>query len=217
MQSEHIYIGDEFADTGEPETVNSERTVRNCINGAITKLTFYDEGFLGVCEIRKGSRRREHTLELCFLAPKLYSKTYAATPFLWAALATGVLALISSFFLPTTPYASHSLTATVVMSALATLSLLLFVYRSEVRFQIRTAVGQAVVLSLVGSFGCIRKTRSAARAIVMAIRESRAEKNTRDISYLRAEMRAHYKLAETGVISREACSDCTTQILSRFG
>ena len=30
-------------------------------------------------------------------------------------------------------------------------------------------------------------------------------------------MKAHYKLAETGVISRKACSDGTSAILSRFG
>ena len=217
MHTEHIYIGDEFADVGQPETVSDQHTVRNCVNGAMTELTFYDEGFLKVREVRKGKRTREHLLELCFIAPKLYSKTCAATSFLWAALATGLLALMSSFVLPMTQFDSYSFSATVVMSAFATLSLLLFVYKSEVRFEIRTAVGQAAVVTLSGSFGCIRKTRAAAKTIVMAARETRAQKNTRDISYLRAEMRAHYKLAEAGVISRETCSDCTSQILSRFG
>jgi hypothetical protein len=30
-------------------------------------------------------------------------------------------------------------------------------------------------------------------------------------------MQAHYKLAETGVITREECSDGTALILSKFG
>ena len=160
---------------------------------------------------------REYTLQLCFMDPRFYTRTYTATGFLLTALATGFLALLASYTLPTTQYSSYSLSATAVMAAIATLSLLLFVYKSDVQFQFRTAIGQASVLTLTGSFGCIRKTRAAAKAIVAAVRESRAARDTRDISYLRAEMRAHYELAKSGVISEKDCSDCTAQILARFG
>ena len=53
--------------------------------------------------------------------------------------------------------------------------------------------------------------------VSLAIAESKQGIVLNDTSYLRAEMKAHYKLAETGVISREACSDGTAQILSKFG
>jgi len=59
------------------------------------------------------------------------------------------------------------------------------------------------------------------RAAVDHISEAaaRAKSNTgaNDKSYLRAEMKAHYRLVEMGVISREDCYVSTTQILSKFG
>ena len=54
------------------------------------------------------------------------------------------------------------------------------------------------------------------KEICNAIRDARQQNTENDIDYLRAEMKAHYKLAETGVISRKACSNGTTLILSKF-
>ena len=59
--------------------------------------------------------------------------------------------------------------------------------------------------------------RTVSREIAQAIREEAGGYDTADVRYLRAEMKVHYKLAEMGVISRQACSDGTSQILSKFG
>ena len=50
-----------------------------------------------------------------------------------------------------------------------------------------------------------------------AIAKANADSGVHDVRYLRAEMQAHYKLAETGVITREACSNGTALILGKFG
>ena len=71
-------------------------------------------------------------------------------------------------------------------------------------------------MSLTASFGCKRRTRSIVKEISDAIRDARQDHTANDIDYLRAEMKAHYKLAETGVISRKACSHGTALILSKF-
>ena len=94
---------------------------------------------------------------------------------------------------------------------------MLFIYRSEQTHQFRTASGNAIVLSLTGSFGCIRRMRALAREVKLAIAEVAQDTDIHDVRYLRAEMQAHYKLAETGVITREACSNGTSLILSKFG
>lgn len=218
MDTEHIYIGDEIADqSGEPCTVAKVEALRNRVTGSSYELTFYDEGFLNIRETRKNGRNSEHMLELKFLDAEPSAEKKHATGCLIAALVTGVLALIASMVLPSTPFAEFTAAATVLAITSATIYLLLFIYRSQEIFRFRTASGCAVVSSLSASFGCIRKMRDLAGHISRAIEQSKQDIRLSETNYLRAEMKAHYKLAETGVISREACSNGTTLILSKFG
>lgn len=218
MDTEHIYIGDEMAElAGEPATVSCITRIRNFVTGTRTELTFYEEGYLHVRETRKKKVVKKHMLELRFLQAEPVVYRRLATPFLWSALAIGVAALFVSFVLPLTSVAGYTMSATAFLATLAVIGLLLFVYRSEVTHRFCTANGHTIVLSLTGSFGCMRRARLAARAIGNAIAAAAGRYDARDVRYLRAEMQAHYRLAETGVISREACSNGTSLILSKFG
>ncbi len=140
-----------------------------------------------------------------------------ATVCLWSSLGIGILALFVSVVLPLMNLAQYTISLTVILTTLAILGLLFFVYRSEVTHQYCTTSGRTVVLSLTGSFGCDHHMRAMAREIRRAIVRASAETGAHDVRYLRAEMQAHYKLAETGAITREACSDGTALILSKFG
>ena len=218
METEHIYIGDDFFDQSiEPENISKQTTITNRVNATITELTFYREGFLKVREKRKGKNTKEHMLELRFLSPTPMSTRYTATAFLWSSLALGLLALIASFALPVTNMPQYAFSASAIIATLAVLNLLLFIYRSEVKHRFRTASGKAVVLTLTASFGCIHRMREIANDVRRAIAESSDNTNRRDAVFLRAEMQAHYKLADTGVITREACANGTSLILTKFG
>jgi hypothetical protein len=218
METEHIYIGDEFADQAlEPRNITKKEIIRNRVTGSSYELTFYDEGFLNIRESRKGKNAREHMIELRFLDASPRSAKRQANGFLFSALGAGVLALLGSIALPITPLAEFVVPSTILAVTLATVLLLLFIYRSQEIFQFRTKSGMAVVVRLSASFGCIRKMRKLVRNVKKAIEKSRANIQLNDTNYLRAEMKAHYKLAETGVITREACSNGTAQILSKFG
>ena len=218
METEHIYIGDEFADDyREPTNVEKQRRVLNRVNGTLTTISFFEEGFVRVRETRKNKLVKEHTLELRFLSDEAAVSKRLALTFLWTALGVGCLALLVSFVLPMTALAQFTISATASLSTIAVIALLLFVYRSDETHRFCTASGHAPVISLTGSIGCIRKVRAASREIAKAIREEAGGCDTEDVRYLRAEMKVHYKLAETGVISREACSDGTSLILSKFG
>lgn len=217
MVSEHIVIADELADHSiEPTRVCDEEMIHNRIKGTCVEFMFYDEGFLRVRETRKGAAPREHLLELRFLSPDPLSRRNHAIPFLWAALALALGASAAAFLLPATDYAQFGLSATAGLATLAIVALLLFIHRSEVKFRFVTASGRAGVLTLTGSFGCIRRMRAVVGAIRQAIRVARQGTVADDADYLRAEMKAHYKLAETGVITRKQCTDGTTLILSKF-
>ena len=216
--TEHIYIGDEFADqAGEPTIVRKRECIRNRVHGTITELTFYEEGFLTIREGTKKKLNKEHVLDLRLIKPEPVTTRRIATACLWSSLGIGMLALFVSIVLPLTILAQFTISLTAILTTLAILSLLLFVHRSEVTYQYCTASAQTVVLSLTGSFGCYHRMRAVAREIRQAIIRVDAENGAHDVHYLRAEMSAHYKLAETGVITREACSDGTALILSKFG
>ncbi len=217
-ETEHIYIGDESADqSGEPTTVTKCQCIRTRARSIITEFTFYDEGFLKIREGTKKKYNKEHVLELRFMKPDPITTRRNATACLWSSLGIGILALFVSVVLPLTNLAQYTISVTVILTTLAILGLLSFVYRSEETHQFCTTSGRTVVLSLTGSFGCDHRMRAMAGEIRQAIIRASAETGAHDVRYLRAEMQAHYKLAETGAITRKACSDGTALILSKFG
>lgn len=217
MVSEHIVIADELYDHSiEPTLVTREESIVNRVKGIVTELSFYDEGCLKVSQSYKGKRIADHLLELRFLSPNPQSSRHSAVQTLLLALGLGLVATLVAFILPETSYSAWTLSITAATATLALLALLLHIYRRQVRYRFVTANGQAAVLTLSGSFGCMRRTRAAVRMIREAIANARKGQPVQDIDYLRAEMKAHYKMKDTGVISPEACSAGTRLILAKF-
>lgn len=217
-ETEHIYIGDENADPShKPRTVSKRVRIRNFARGVTTELTYYDEGFVRLREGTAKQLDKDHTIELRFLDPDAEISRSIATGWLWTATVMALSAVGCHFILPSTGFSTMTFAATVIFSTLGAIAFLLFVYKSEERVTFLTASGRAEVVQLVSSFGSIAKVRRAARDIRKCISRVSGDGGTFDVRYLRAEMQAHYKLRETGVISREACSDGTAQILSKFG
>jgi len=217
--TEHIYIEDELGGSvEEPKTVSSKLRIQNRVKGILTELTFYREGFL---RIRTGTPRkmlRNYVLELRFINPAPVRRRKLATRCLWFSVGAAVVAMASWVLLPMTSMAGYSFTVTTLLATLATICLLVFVHRSEETYVFYTAIGKTEVLSLTASFGCLRLCRKAVQAIRGAVNGAQGNPASRqDIRYLKAEMQAHYRLAETGIISREACSEGTALILARFG
>lgn len=217
MVSEHIVIADELYDHSiEPTLVTREESIVNRVKGIVTELSFYDEGCLKVNQRFKGRITADHLLELRFLSPNPQSSRHSALQSLFLALGLGLVATLVAFILPETSYSAWTLSITAATATLALLALLLHIYRRQVRYRFVTANGQAAVLTLSGSFGCMRRTRAAVRTIREAIANARTGQPVQDIDYLRAEMKAHYKMKDIGVISPEACSDGTRLILAKF-
>jgi len=217
--TEHIYIEDELGGAvEEPRTVSSKTRLRNRVTGIVTELTFYREGFL---RVRTGTPRKplkNYLLELRFIDPAPTRRHRLARRCLWAAAASAAAAALAWVVLPLAGLGAYAFTAATLLVTFAAVAFLLFVHRSDETHVFYTAVGKTEVLVLTGSFGCLRRCRKAAQAIQGAIKGSHCDAAAReDIRYLKAEMKAHYRLAETGVITRQACSEGTSLILARFG
>lgn len=218
QEAEHIYIEDVFADADDqPRTVSSQARIRNRIRGVVTELTFYEEGFLGIREAAPKKILKDHTLELRFVDPDPVMHRHVARNCFLSSASTALAAIGAYFALPLTSYAGYSFAATTVLTTAAAVAFMLTLYRSHLTVQFVTTSGRAEVLRLVGNVGCIRRVRRATRAIRSAISRAGDESGVHDVRYLRAEMQAHYRLLEKGVISQEECSDGTAQILAKFG
>ncbi len=217
-ETEHIYIEDVLAGASEqPRTIDKQIRIRNRVRGTITELTFYTEGFL---RIREGTPKRvhkDHVLELRFVDPNPDRRRHAAAGSLWATLAASAAALGALVVLPLTGLASYAFAIATILGTLAAVAMMLFLYKSVESTHFCTASGRTEVLKLTASFGCITKMRRAVRAIQRGIAQAGGAGGAVDDRYLRDEMQAHYRLLEKGVITQEACSHGTAQILAKFG
>lgn len=217
LPAEHIYIGDEAEDSaGEPTTVSRRYRFVNWVKGVQTELTFFEEGFLKVRQFRRGILCKDHILELRFLNLEPTTSRIVSWPFLWTALGLGGIsaatALIASLAAP-----QYLIPASVLSGTGAIVTLLLFLYKSSESFSFYTASGVAEVLTLRSNLGCFRRCRKAVPMVTAAIRDAVAGSTLDQETYLRAETQAHYRLRETGVITRRACSTGISLILTKFG
>lgn len=218
LTTEHIVIEDEFAaQADQPKVVRKREYLRNHVQRTITEITYYEEGFLKIREGNKKKLLKEHVIELRFIDPEPIMVRQIATHWLWSSLALAVLALFVRLILPVTRISQYAAPAATILSILAVLMFFIFVYRSKISHIFCTASGKTAVVTLSGSIGCFRRARHMAIGVRKAIERACEDSGVHDVRYLRAEMQAHYKLAETGVITRDACSDGTALILSKFG
>jgi hypothetical protein len=113
--------------------------------------------------------------------------------------------------------------ATDIMIAAAASSFLLagsafaiYVYRSQEQTVFRTRTGRAPVISLVATLGCFRRCREVVPQLSDAIVAAQDSNSTERQGRLRDEMREHYRLTESGALSREVCAISTQNILAQF-
>lgn len=218
LPAEHIYIGDEAADSaGQPNTITRRCKFSNWVKGIQTELIFFDEGFLKIREYRRGKLNKDHLLELRFLNLEPSSCRLVALPMLWTALILGGIAAATWLLASMSSLGQYLVPAAVLAATGAGVAFMLFIYRSSESFSFYTASGDAEVLTLRSNFGCIHRCRTLIPRITAAVRDAVAGNRLDDDTYLRAETQAHYRLRETGVITRTACSDGISLILSKFG
>ena len=213
--AEHIFIGSD--ESPDPRTAG--RTVRkrwrlaNPLRRELTEVTLFDEGYLEVIEHARGGGAEAFRLDLRYLDPIPSISRFIAKRAWWttaacAAAALGALALSSLGPL----VVSFGLAAGTAALGAAAMAL----HRSYEKTEFFTIHGRARVLVLSANFGAIKPIRAFVPALSRAIEEA-AEKITGETStYLRGEMREHYRLRGEGVLSTETCAESTGRILGHF-
>jgi hypothetical protein len=197
-------------------TVRERVDLRSPLRRTSTEITLFEEGFIQVAERIKGVRGDPFRLDLHYLDPfpsitRVIAKRAFLTALgcLLAAVVAALLAQIASLLPFAMPAALLAASGTLISAAVA-------LRRSHERTDFYTIHGRARVLSLVATFGSIKQFRAFVPVLCRAIEES-ADKISGDTStYLRAEMREHYRLRGDGILSNESCAESTGRILAQF-
>jgi hypothetical protein len=215
--SEHIYIGDEFAERASGARTVSERAVlSDRLRGRDTSFTFYSQGFLEVRKKRGSKAARSQPIDLRYLDPvptvelcyprRLMKATasVAGTSALLAGLAA--FGLLSSYTAPA---------AALAVATTAVLAIWCF-YLSHERICFYTLHGRANALQINAGLGSVGRYRKILPTMMAAIENAANSVGDDTMVYLRSEMQEHYRLRSEGVLSETECSDSTSRILSHF-
>jgi hypothetical protein len=194
-----------------------ERTeLRNALRRTSTEVTLFEEGVAQVVERGRGAAGEPFRLDLHYLDPvPSITKVIAKRAFL-TSLGCVLAAVVALLLAQVTVLSPFAMPAALLAVLGALIAAAIALYGSHQRIDFHTIHGRACVLSLVASFGSIKRFHAFVPVLSRAIEES-AEKITGDTSsYLRAEMREHYRLRGDGILSNESCTESTGRILAQF-
>jgi hypothetical protein len=216
--SEHILLEGDGGESAERKPLTKTRGIelRDGLRGTTTTLDLYAEGFLKTLEGRRGRNGDPHRLDLRYLDPVPSIDRHLAGQWLRAGLTLGGAALVLALLALIDAIAAFALPATLVAATAAIGALFTFFYRSHEKIVFVTLHGRAPVLTLRAGLGYARRVREALPALSGAIEDAGEGLGDDTKTYLRLEMREHYRLRQEGVLSPEECSDGTGRILAQF-
>ncbi|HEU4619894.1 MAG TPA: hypothetical protein VFV10_17780 [Gammaproteobacteria bacterium] len=224
--SEHILLeGDdsfEQRSTG-PLTEQKRLALRDRLRSREIRLVLYAEGFLRLDEWRRGKRIRAHRIDMRYVDPLPVIERWRATRWLKAGLLLGVAAAGAGAIARVAPDLAdfptlrlYAVAAAALLAAAALSALAAYVYRTGESATFVTRHGRAPVLRLTAGLGRIRRCRALLPELRDAIADAFENVSDDTRTFLRHEMREHYRLRTDGILNDEDCSDSTGRILARF-
>ena len=217
--AEHIYIGSEDLSADPAIAARTPReavVLRNPIRHTGAELTLYDEGYLKVTEVAKGTANAPFFLDLRFVDPVPKIERVIAVRWLAAALGCGALTALAAFLLRFDAFHTVALVALGIAVLATAATLYVGVYSSHENIEFCTLHGRASVLRLVANVGSLKKFHAFVPMLCRAIEEAAERIGADTAVFLRAEMREHYRLRGNGVLDSDECARGTGRILAQF-
>jgi hypothetical protein len=215
--AEHISIGsDQSSDPRAAHKVLERWRLGNPLRRMTTEITLFEEGY---AEIRQRAGRKSEApfrLDLRYLDPVPAITSAVATRAWWTAVGCAAAALgafaVASFTSLGVLAVSFGLAAAAAAAVAAAFAL----QRSNETIEYFTLHGRARVLVLVANFGAIKPFRAFVPELSRAIEEAAEEIGGDTSSFLRGEMREHYRLRGDGILTVGTCAESTGRILAHF-
>jgi hypothetical protein len=181
------------------------------------QLRLFASDLLTLSETRRGKPLRKQDIDLRHLDPECDTRLHVPRRCLMITAGLGGLSGLCLLLTAVLPAATALTLASIAAVTATAIAALLAAYRTREQFVYRTRHGRAPALRWQASFGSLRKSRRLLPQLSAAIREAATHGAHDQAAVLRAEMREHYRLKETAVISSEECSQAAHRILAHFG
>jgi hypothetical protein len=196
--------------------VVDEVEIRDRLRGRTTCVRIFAEGWIDIDVERRGRRSTHHRFDLRYLDTMPTTSRHHPIRLLKAA---GILAAVTGVFAIPAWFGwfiDVSLTGTIV-AAIATLgTLFVAYYLTHEKIVFRTLHGRAAAIRFGAGLGTMRRFHKLVPKLIDAIADAAESVHEETAVYLRSEMREHYRLRSSGILSDAECAESTGRILGEF-
>jgi hypothetical protein len=215
--AEHIFIAsDESSDPRAAHKVLERWRLGNPLRRMATEITVFEEGYAEVTQHAGRKSGAPFRLDLRYLDPIPSITRVIATRAWWTAVGCGAAALAAFAVAYFSALGAIAVSFGLGAGAAAAIAVAIALQRSQETIEYVTLHGRARVLVLIANFGAIKPFRAFVPELSRAIEEAAEDIAGDTSSFLRAEMREHYRLRGDGVLSVGTCAECTGRILAHF-
>ena len=215
--AEHIFIAsDESSDPRTAHKVLERWRLSNPLRRMATEITVFEEGYAEITQQAGRKSGAPFRLDLRYLDPVPSITREIATHAWWTAAGCAAAALASFAVGYFTSLGVLAVSFGLGAAATAAVAVAIALRRSHETIEYCTLHGRACVLTLVANFGAIKPFRAFVPELSRAIEEAAEDVAGDTSSFLRGEMREHYRLRGDGILSVGACAECTGRILAHF-
>ena len=214
---EHILLESEEPEIPNPRSSRRRHAsivIRSRLRRRKLELEVIDYYFLVVRLHRGRSFISEYVLDLRFVAPSLQFARRMAWRWALATLVMGALAVAIAVRIDTAAFPEAWLKACAVVSAVALIAGIVCSYRTIETVRLFSAHGRARLLEFTTGLGAIRSMQPFAVKLAAHIRIAQEARRTARSEHLRDEMREHFRLHQTGVLSTEEYESSKGRILA---
>jgi len=220
IEAEEILIATDEPDFHTPPSLSQQSRLRielhNRAHARYTEVTLFEGDWLSIRHHSRSKAGHAQLINLKFVDPTPNVQKYLAKKSLGLAAGFATLGIVNSLLALFSIWQN----VTIVTAACAFVGMLVafavFMYRTQERFVFHTRNGRAPVILLLATLGSFRKCRRFIPQLSDAINDAQAHEKKIKEQLLREEMREHYRLTETGVLSKDVCSTSTQKILDQF-
>ena len=215
--AEHIFIAsDESFDPRAAHKVLERWRLSNPLRRMATEVTVFEEGYVEITQHAGRKSGAPFRLDLRYIDPIPSITRVVATRTWWTAVGCFAAAVAAFVVASFTALGALAVSFGLGAAAAGAVAVALALQRSQETTEYFTLHGRARVLALVANFGAIKPFRAFVPELSGAIEEAAEEIAGDTSSFLRGEMREHYRLRGDGVLSVGSCAECTGRILAHF-
>jgi hypothetical protein len=218
--TEHILLESDVREVPEPGRARKVHAALRCydrLRRHRLELAIIDYYYLAVRTGRTGSLR-EYVLDLRFIDRSLGLTKHFPRRCVAVTLALAIAAAFSVYRIDssTVPWGQHRLlpmcAATFVLTACACL---VCAWRMTETLTLHSIHGRATLLEYTGGLGTLRMAHQFTRKLAAHIQLAIAARRSSEGEHLRDEMREHFRLKESGVLSQEQYEASKARILAQ--